>query len=373
MSYIAPIADMRFVMVELAGLGAVGELPGLADATPDLVDAVLEEAAKFASNVLAPPNRAGDVDGAKLVDGQVLTTPGWKEAYQAFVEAGWNGLVFDPEWGGQGLPWLVNAAVQEMWHASNMSFGLCPLLTQGAIEAILFHGSDDQRQLYLPKLVSGEWTGTMCLTEPQAGSDLSAVKTRAVRSGDNYIITGQKIFITYGDHDLTPNIVHLVLARTPDAPEGVKGISLFSCLVPARRERRTGQRQRRALCLSRTQARHPRQPHRRARLRGWAGGNRLADRGGKSRPRVHVHDDERCPALRRDRRPCHRGSRLPTGAHVRARSRPGQGAGREPRSARQFSIPRRPANADEHEGTDRGYARRRLCLRRCRRPGASPF
>ena len=227
MSYIAPIADMRFVMVELAGLGAVGELPGLEDATPDLVEAVLEEAAKFASNVLAPLNRAGDVDGARLVDGQVLTTPGWKEAYQAFVEAGWNGLVFDPEWGGQGLPWLVNAAVQEMWHASNMSFGLCPLLTQGAIEAILFHGSDAQRQLYLPKLVSGEWTGTMCLTEPQAGSDLSAVKTRAVRSGDNYIITGQKIFITYGDHDLTPNIVHLVLARTPDAPAGVKGISLF--------------------------------------------------------------------------------------------------------------------------------------------------
>ena len=227
MSYIAPIADMRFVMVELAGLGAVGELPGLEDATPDLIEAVLEEAAKFASNVLAPLNRAGDVDGARLVDGQVLTTPGWKEAYQAFVEAGWNGLVFDPEWGGQGLPWLVNAAVQEMWHASNMSFGLCPLLTQGAIEAILFHGSDAQRQLYLPKLVSGEWTGTMCLTEPQAGSDLSAVKTRAVRSGDNYIITGQKIFITYGDHDLTPNIVHLVLARTPDAPAGVKGISLF--------------------------------------------------------------------------------------------------------------------------------------------------
>ncbi len=227
MSYIAPIADMRFVLVELAGLGAVGELPGLEDATPDLVEAVLEEAAKFASNVLAPLNRAGDVDGARLVDGQVHTTPGWKEAYQAFVEAGWNGLVFDPEWGGQGLPWLVNAAVQEMWHASNMSFGLCPLLTQGAIEAILFHGSDAQRQLYLPKLVSGEWTGTMCLTEPQAGSDLSAVKTRAVRSGDNYIITGQKIFITYGDHDLTPNIVHLVLARTPDAPAGVKGISLF--------------------------------------------------------------------------------------------------------------------------------------------------
>ncbi len=229
-SYTAPIADMRFVMTELAGLGAIAELPGLEEATPDLVDAVLKEAGKFAGNVLAPLNRAGDLDGARLENGVVRTTPGWSEAYQAFVEAGWNGLVFDPEWGGQGLPWLVNAAVQEMWHASNMSFGLCPMLTQGAIEAILFHGSDEQKQLYLPKLVPGEWTGSMCLTEPQAGSDLSAVKSRAVSAGDHYRISGQKIFITYGDHDLTPNIVHLVLARTPDAPPGVKGISLF--IVP---------------------------------------------------------------------------------------------------------------------------------------------
>ena len=229
-SYTAPIADMRFVMTELAGLGAIAELPGLEEATPDLVDAVLKEAGKFAGNVLAPLNRAGDLDGARLENGVVRTTPGWSEAYQAFVEAGWNGLVFDPEWGGQGLPWLVNAAVQEMWHASNMSFGLCPMLTQGAIEAILFHGSDEQKQLYLPKLVPGEWTGSMCLTEPQAGSDLSAVKSRAVPAGDHYRISGQKIFITYGDHDLTPNIVHLVLARTPDAPPGVKGISLF--IVP---------------------------------------------------------------------------------------------------------------------------------------------
>ena len=229
-SYTAPIADMRFVMTELAGLGAIAELPGLEEATPDLVDAVLKEAGKFAGNVLAPLNRAGDLEGARRETGVGRPTPGWSEAYQAFVEAGWNGLVFDPEWGGQGLPWLVNAAVQEMWHASNMSFGLCPMLTQGAIEAILFHGSDEQKQLYLPKLVPGEWTGSMCLTEPQAGSDLSAVKSRAVSAGDHYRISGQKIFITYGDHDLTPNIVHLVLARTPDAPPGVKGISLF--IVP---------------------------------------------------------------------------------------------------------------------------------------------
>ena len=229
-SYTAPIAEMRFVMTELAGLDAIARLPGLEEASPDLVEAVLEEAGKLAANVLAPLNRAGDLQGVRLENGVVRTTPGWREAYRAFVDGGWNGLVFDPEWGGQGLPWLVNAAVQEMWHAANMSFGLCPMLTQGAIEAILFHGSDAQRQLYLPKLVTGEWTGTMCLTEPQAGSDLAAIKTRAVPEGDHYRLSGQKIFITYGDHDLTPNIVHLVLARTPDAPPGVKGISLF--IVP---------------------------------------------------------------------------------------------------------------------------------------------
>lgn len=226
-TYVAPIADMRFVINELAGIAELAALPGLSDATPDLVDAVLEEAGKFASNVLAPLNRTGDVESATFSDGQVKTAPGWKEAYQAFVEGGWNGLAIDAEWGGQGLPWLVNAAAQEMWHAANMSFGLCPMLTQGAIEAVLFHGSPEQKALFLPKLVTGEWTGTMCLTEPQAGSDLSAVKSRARPDGDHYLITGQKIFITYGEHDLAENIIHLVLARTPDAPAGVKGISLF--------------------------------------------------------------------------------------------------------------------------------------------------
>jgi alkylation response protein AidB-like acyl-CoA dehydrogenase len=221
---------MRFVMQELAGLGAVSALPGLEAASPDLVDAVLEEAGKFAGGVLAPLDAIGDREGSRLQNGVVTTPPGWQDAYRALVDGGWNGLVFDPQWGGQGLPWLVSAAVQEMWHAANMGFSLCPMLTQGAVEAILFHGSDEQKQLYLPKLVTGEWTGTMCLTEPQAGSDLAAVSSRAVPEGDHYRISGQKIFITYGEHDLAPNIVHLVLARTPDAPEGVKGISLF--LVP---------------------------------------------------------------------------------------------------------------------------------------------
>ena len=179
-NYSPPIAEMRFVMQELASLGALSALPGLEAASPDLVDAVLEEAGKFAANVLAPLDPVGDKEGARLENGAVVTPAGWQDAYRAFVGAGWNGVVFDPEWGGQGLPWLVNAAVQEMMHGANMSFALCPMLTQGAVEAILFHGSDQQKQLYLPKLVTGEWTGTMCLTEPQAGSDLAAVRTRAV-------------------------------------------------------------------------------------------------------------------------------------------------------------------------------------------------
>ncbi|MDH3695210.1 MAG: acyl-CoA dehydrogenase family protein, partial [Gammaproteobacteria bacterium] len=230
MSYIAPTHDMEFVLNELADLNGVAALPGYGDATPDLVSAVLEEAGKLASEVLAPLNRIGDEQGSKL-EGEVVKTPhGWKEAYEQFIAGGWNGLAFSPDLGGQGLPWLVATAVQEMWHAANMSFGLCPLLTQGAIEAIGLHGSDQLKAAYLEKMVTGEWTGTMNLTEPQAGSDLSAVRSKAEPNGDHYLISGQKIFITYGDHELTENIIHLVLARTPDAPEGTKGISLF--IVP---------------------------------------------------------------------------------------------------------------------------------------------
>jgi alkylation response protein AidB-like acyl-CoA dehydrogenase len=226
-AYQAPLKDMKFVLNELAGLEAVAKLPGYEEATPDTVEAILEEASKFASGVLDPINYSGDQEGSKWADGDVRTPKGFREAYKQFCEGGWNALPFEAEWGGQSLPRLVSTPVQEMWKSSNMSFSLCPLLTQGAIEALLLRGSDELKQAYLPKMVEGRWTGTMNLTEPQAGSDLSLVRTKAERQGDHYLISGQKIFITYGEHDMAENIIHLVLARTPEAPEGVKGISLF--------------------------------------------------------------------------------------------------------------------------------------------------
>jgi alkylation response protein AidB-like acyl-CoA dehydrogenase len=228
--YAAPLADMRFAMTRLAGFDDVAALPGAEDVSLDLVDSIFEEAARFAGGVLSPLNRVGDRQGSRLENGIVRTPEGWAEAYRGFVDGGWNAVPFDPDFGGQGLPWLVATALQEMWTSASMAFSLCPMLTQGAVEAISHHGSDAQKALYLPRLISGEWTGTMNLTEPQAGSDVGAVRTRAVRDGDHYRITGQKIYITYGDHEMTENIVHLVLARTPDAPAGVKGISLF--IVP---------------------------------------------------------------------------------------------------------------------------------------------
>ncbi len=227
MSYQAPLKDMRFVLNELAGLGEVAKLPGYQDATPDTVDAILEQASKFASEVLDPINYSGDREGSIWKDGAVTTPKGFKQAYRQYVEGGWGALPFGPEHGGQGLPKLVATAVEEMLTSSNMSFSLCPLLTQGAIHALELVGSEELKETYLGKMTVGTWTGTMNLTEPQAGSDLALVKTRAKKAGDHYLVSGQKIFITYGEHDLAENIVHLVLARTPEAPEGVKGISLF--------------------------------------------------------------------------------------------------------------------------------------------------
>src|SRR5947199_3632944 len=230
--YHAPLKEMQFVMNELAGLEQVGKLPGFEDATPDTVAAILAEAAKFATEVLDPLNAVGDREGARrLDDGSVKTPTGFKDAYLQYCANGWNGLTKSPEFGGQGLPQLVATAVEEMWHSANMAFDLCPLLTQGAIEAIELVGTPEQKERFLPKMVSGQWAGTMNLTESQAGSDLAAVRTRAVPQPDGrFKLYGQKIFITYGEHDYTENIIHLVLARTPTAPEGVKGISLF--IVP---------------------------------------------------------------------------------------------------------------------------------------------
>ena len=231
MSYRAPVSDMLSTMRHVAGLdrliadGLVPELEG------GVAEAVLEEAAKFAADVIAPLNRVGDLNGSKLKDGAVTTPPGWKEVYTAWSEAGWNALPAPEAYGGQGLPTLLQSACIEMWNSAAFAFALGPLLTVGAIEAIHAHGSDHLKETYLAKLVSGEWMGTMNLTEPQAGSDLNALRSKAERVGDGtYRITGQKIFITYGEHDLTENIIHLVLARLPDAPPGTRGISLF--LVP---------------------------------------------------------------------------------------------------------------------------------------------
>jgi alkylation response protein AidB-like acyl-CoA dehydrogenase len=231
MSYRAPVADIGFALKHAAGLSqalADGLFPDLSESD---IDAVLEEAGRIATDVIAPLNRIGDQHGTPFKDGVVTMPPGWKEAYHAWAGAGWNGLAAPTEWGGQGLPHAVNAACGEMWHQASMAFSLGPMLTMSAIEALAAHGSDTLKKAYLPQLISGAWMGTMQLTEPQAGSDVGALRTKAVPAGDGtYRLTGQKIFITYGEHDLTENIIHFVLARLPDAPAGNRGISLF--LVP---------------------------------------------------------------------------------------------------------------------------------------------
>ena len=228
MPYIAPVKDMLFNMEHLAKLDQIAQIPGFEDAGLDTAQAVLEEAAKYSQNVLAPLNRPGDINPSSWKEGVVTATPGFKEAYQQFTEAGWQGLQHPSDFGGQGLPKTIGSAVGEMLNSANMSFALCPLLSDGAIEALLTAGSDALKATYLEKLISGQWTGTMNLTEPQAGSDLAAVRTRAEPQPDGtYKIFGTKIFITWGEHDMAENIVHLVLARVQGAPAGVKGISLF--------------------------------------------------------------------------------------------------------------------------------------------------
>jgi 3-(methylthio)propanoyl-CoA dehydrogenase len=230
MTYRAPVKDMLFCMKELANLEAVAALPGFEDATLETAQAVLEECAKFTEGVVAPLNREGDVRPSRLENGTVVTTPGFKQAFNLFAQAGWQGLQHDTAHGGQGLPKTVASACTEMLNSANMSFALCPLLTDGAIEALQTAGTPEQQATYIPNMIAGKWTGTMNLTEPQAGSDLSLVRTRAEPQPDGaYKLFGTKIYITYGDHDLADNIIHLVLARVVGAPEGVKGISLFIC------------------------------------------------------------------------------------------------------------------------------------------------
>ncbi len=231
MTYRAPVPDILLALNHGAGLEAAVKAGHYGDYDGDITAAVLEEAGRFATDVLAPLNRIGDQNGIKLADGKVTTAPGWPDAYKRWADAGWNAVSGPEAFGGQGLPMAINAACTEIWSASNMAFGLCPLLTLSAIEALDAHGSDELKNIYLAKLISGEWTGTMHLTEPQAGSDVGLLRTRAERAADGtYRISGTKIFITYGEHDMTDNIVHFVLARLPDAPVGTKGISLF--LVP---------------------------------------------------------------------------------------------------------------------------------------------
>lgn len=229
-NYYAPVEDMAFAIRELGDLEGINQLPGFEEATSDILDAILEQSAELTSELVAPTNRIGDIKGTYVENRQVIVPEEYREVYQQYIDGGWGGLAEHAEYGGQGLPQIIGVPVEEMWQSANLAFTLCPFLSKGAGRVIAMHADPEMKATYLPKLYSGQWAATMDLTEPQAGSDLAAITAKAVPHGDHYLITGQKIFITWGDHDLTENILHLVLARLPDAPPGVKGISLF--LVP---------------------------------------------------------------------------------------------------------------------------------------------
>jgi alkylation response protein AidB-like acyl-CoA dehydrogenase len=228
--YVAPIDEVNFVLTHLCRIDELQKLPGFEDATPDIISAILEEAGKFAQEELADLNWSGDQSGVKINNNRVQAAPGFKQAYNKFVESGWISLAQPQDYGGQGLPFTLHMAASEFWNSANLAFALCPMLSASGIDALLAHGSDALKNLYLEKMISGQWTGTMLLTEPQAGSDLAALRTKAIPQGEHYLVSGNKIYITWGDHDMTENIIQFVLARLPDAPAGVKGISLF--LVP---------------------------------------------------------------------------------------------------------------------------------------------
>ncbi|MFT6005166.1 MAG: alkylation response protein AidB-like acyl-CoA dehydrogenase [Pseudoalteromonas tetraodonis] len=228
--YKAPISEVSFVLNDLLNINGLTEIPAFEEASPELIDAILEEAGKFAAEVFAPLNRIGDIEHSKVIDGEVVTATGFKQAYQQFVDAGWMSLAHTPQYGGQGLPFTVHMAASEFWNSANMALAICPMLSAGGIDALNAHASSAIKETYLPKMITGEWTGTMNLTEPHAGSDLSNLRTKATPDGDHYRLAGQKIYITWGEHDMTENILHIVLAPLIDAPAGVKGLSLF--LVP---------------------------------------------------------------------------------------------------------------------------------------------
>ena len=328
--YRAPLRDMRFVLHELLGGEPVTALPGCEDATPELIDSVLEQAARLAESELAPLNRSGDEEGCSYENGVVRTPRGFQAAYAAFRAGGWTGVAAAPEWGGQGLPRLVNLALDEMFSSANFSFATYPGLSQGAYDALARHADQRLKAIFLPRLADGSWSGTMCLTEPQCGTDLGLIRTRAVPTGDgSFRVDGTKIFISAGEHDLTENIVHLVLAKLPDAPAGTRGISLFVVpkFLPVEGRGRLGQRraQRRPLRRHRAQDGHSRLVHLHhavRRCRGLAGGRPPPGHG------RDVHDDERRPPGRRHPGSGRRGGRLPGGPGLRPGAAPGPLAGR---------------------------------------------
>ena len=360
MTYRAPVKDMLFVMKELAGIDELTKLPAFEDAGFDTAQAVLEECAKFNEDVVAPLNVEGDRNPSYFKDGKVIATPGFKEAFKQFGEGGWQGLQHPTDFGGQGLPKLIGAACGEMINSANVSFALCPLLTDGAIEALLTAGSDEQKATFLPNMLSGKWTGSMNLTEPQAGSDLSLVRTRAEPQADGtYKLFGTKIFITWGEHDMAENIVHLVLARVAGAPEGVKGISLF--IVPKFLVNADGSLGARndAHCVSIEHKMGIKaSPTCVLQFGDHGGADRHARRPGEPRPRVHVHHDERGPLRRR--RAGHRGgrARVPARRGVRARPRavaPGRRLDEHRRA--HHPPPRRAPHADDDARLHRGLPR----------------
>ena len=360
-SYKAPVDDVQFLLNDVFHIDRYANLPGFADASPDVVEAILGEAAKFCEQVLTPLNRVGDKEGCKrAADGSVTTPTGFKDAFKQIVEGGWIGISAPAEFGGQGLPMVMTQIVNEFLCSANMAFAMYPGLTQGAIAALIAHGSAEQKAAYLPKMIAGEWTGTMNLTEPHCGTDLGLLRTKAAKQADgSYKITGTKIFISAGEHDLAANIIHLVLARIEGAPEGTtRHLAVRRAEVPAEARRLARRAQRRVLRLARREDGHPRQLHLRDELRRR---HRLAARRGEPRPARHVHDDERGAARRR-----RAGARAVRG-RLSERRRLRQGAPAGPRADRRevqgqagrsdHRASRRAPHADDDQVVQRGGAR----------------